>query len=162
MTHVFLFFYIDLFDYSVRKQIYNPSKIYCIDTALSSSISFKFSQNIGHLYENMVFLELKRNYKDDIFYWRSKDGSEVDFVIKKGLKIDKAIQVCLSLSDKKVKEREIKALLKAHEELNPQQLLILTEDEEGKETIGAAEINIIPLWKWLLLGDKILNDKQWK
>lgn len=159
LNSVFLFFCIDLFDYSVRKQIYNPSKIYCIDTALSNSISFKFSKNIGHLYENIVFLELKRNYKNEIFYWKSKDGREVDFVIKKGLKIDKAIQVCLSLSDKKVKEREINALLKAQEELGPQHLIILTEDEEGKENTGAVEINIIPLWKWLLLGDRALNNK---
>ena len=128
LSDVFLFFCIDLFDFSVKMQIYNPSKIYSIDIALSNSISFKFSQNLGHLYENLVFLELKRR-NEDIFYWKSKKGREVDFVTRKGFKIDKAIQVAASLSDKRVREREIQALIEAKENLKPDHLIILTEDE---------------------------------
>ncbi len=152
LSDVFLFFYIDLFAYSVKRQIYNPSKIFCIDIALCSAISFKFSQNLGHLYENIVFLELMRR-NEDVFYWKSEKGREVDFVIKKGLKITKAIQVALSLSDKRVKEREIQALADAKDELKPEQFIILTEDEEGKEIISGLEINILPVWKWLLTSD---------
>jgi len=140
---------VDFFDYSIKRQIYNPSKIYSVDTALSSSISFKFSQNIGHLYENLVFLELKRK-NEDIFYWKSKRGREVDFIIKKGLKIEKAIQVTVSVSDQKVKDREIKALTDAKYELNPEHFIILTEDEEGVETVADNEVKIIPLWKWFI------------
>lgn len=95
-----------MFDYSIKWQIYTPSKVYCIDTALSNSISFKFSQNLGRLYENIVFLQLKRG-NADIYYWKSKHGREVDFVVKKGLKIETALLVSLSLSDLKVKNREI-------------------------------------------------------
>src|SRR3990172_7800118 len=149
LSDVFLFFYIDLFAYSIKRQIYNPSKIFCIDTALCNTISFKFSQNLGHLYENIVFLELMRRNEEG-FYWKSEKGREVDFVIKKGLKIKKAIQVALSLSDKRVKDREIQALADAKDELKPEQLIILTEDEEGKEIISDVEINILPIWKWLL------------
>ena len=149
LSDVFLFFYIDLFAYSIKRQIYNPSKIFCIDTAICNTISFKFSQNLGHLYENIVFLELMRR-NEEVFYWKSEKGREVDFVIKKGLKIKKAIQVALSLSDKRVKDREIQALADAKDELKPEQLIILTEDEEGKEIISDTEINILPVWKWLL------------
>ena len=116
---------------------------------MSSSISFKFSQNRGHFYENVVFLELMRK-NEEIFYWKSKKGREVDFVTKKGLKIDTAIQVTLSLADKKVRDREIQSLVDAKEDLNPAHLIILTEDEEGHEIIGNAEIKILPLWKWLV------------
>ena len=150
LNHVFLFFYIDLFDFSVKRQIYNPSKIYCIDTALSRSISFRFSQNIGHLYENIVFLELCRR-NADIFYWKSKKGLEVDFITRKGLKINTAIQVTFSLSNEKVKGREIQSLLQAKKDLNPEHLIILTEDEEGMEKAGDTEIRVLPLWKWLLM-----------
>lgn len=151
LTDVFLFFLVDMFDYSIKRQIYNPSKVYCIDTALSNSISFKFSQNLGRLYENIVFLQLKR--KDaDIYYWKSKQGREVDFVVKKGLKIEAAVQVSLSLSDPKVKNREIQALIDAKAELKPIRFLIITEDEEGIEKIGNTKVEIIPLWKWLLRG----------
>ena len=94
LEEVFLFFRINLFDYSIKRQIYNPSKIYIIDTALGNSISFKFSENIGHIYENLVFLELKRRNKE-IYYWKSKKGKEVDFLIKKGLNIEEAIQVSI-------------------------------------------------------------------
>ena len=77
----------------------------------------------------------------------------MDFVIKKGLKIKKAIQVALSVSDKRVKDREIQALADAKDELKPEQLIILTEDEEGKEIISDSEIRILPIWKWLLTAD---------
>lgn len=150
LSDVFLFFYIDLFAYSIKRQIYNPSKIFCIDTALCNTISFKFSQNLGHLYENIVFLELMRR-NEEVFYWKSEKGREVDFIIKKGLKIEKAIQVALSLSDRRVKDREIQALADAKEELKPKQLIILTEDEEGTEFISDIEIRILPVWKWLLM-----------
>lgn len=152
LSDVFLFFPADLFDFSIKRQIYNPSKFYCIDTALSRAISFKFSQNLGHLYENLVFIELKRR-NEEVFYWKSKKGKEVDFVTKKGLKIDKAIQVCVSLSDKKAREREIQSLMDANQELKPKHLLILTEDEEGKVDAGTARIKFLPLWKWLVLED---------
>ncbi|MBI5194281.1 MAG: ATP-binding protein [Nitrospirae bacterium] len=150
LSDVFLFFFIDLFAYSIKQQIYNPSKIFCIDTALCNSISFKFSQNLGHLYENVVFLELMRRNKE-IFYWKSPKGREVDFIVKKGLKIETAIQVTVSLSDKRVKDREINALVDASAELKPSQLIILTEDEEGTETTANKEIRILPIWKWVLI-----------
>jgi len=149
LENVFLFFRVELFAYSVKKQIYNPSKIYSVDSALSNSVAFKFSENIGHIYENLVFMELKRRNKE-IFYWKSKKNQEVDFVIKRGLKIEDAIQVCFSLAEKKVRDREIKGLLAAENELNVNNLVIITDDEEGEKEIEGTTINIIPLWKWLL------------
>ena len=149
LENVFLFFRVELFAYSVKKQIYNPSKIYSVDSALSNSVAFKFSENIGHIYENLVFIELRRRNKE-IFYWKSKKNQEVDFVIKRGLKIEEAIQVCFSLAEKKVRDREIKGLLAAENELNVNNLVIITDDEEGEKEIEGTTINIIPLWKWLL------------
>lgn len=153
LNNVYLFFSVDMFDYSLKRQIYNPSKIYSIDVALSNSISFKFSRNIGHSYENIVFLELLRRNRE-LYYWRSGRGAEVDFVIKKGLEIVEAIQVCFSLADEKTRKREFQALKEAKDELRVGLLTVITEDEEATVAIdsadGDAEINIIPLWKWLL------------
>ena len=149
LENVFLFFRVELFAYSVKKQIYNPSKIYSVDSALSNSVAFKFSENIGHIYENLVFMELKRRNKE-IFYWKSKKNQEVDFVIKRGLKIEEAIQVCFSLADKKTMDREIEGLLAVKKELEANNLVIITDDEEGEKEIEGTTINIIPLWKWLL------------
>ena len=150
LEEVFLFFRINLFDYSIKRQIYNPSKIYIIDTALGNSISFKFSENIGHIYENLVFLELKRRNKE-IYYWKSKKGKEVDFLTKKGLNIEEAIQVSYNLNDKKTLDREIESLLIAKDEFKIEHLSIITEDEEMEKEIEGVKIKIIPLWKWLLI-----------
>jgi len=154
LEEAFLFFRINLFDYSVKRQIYNPSKIYIIDTALGNSISFKFSENIGHIYENLVFLELKRRNKE-IYYWKSKKGKEVDFIIKKGLNIKEAIQVSYNLNHEKTLDREIESLLIAKDEFKIEHLTIITEDEETEKEIGNVKTRIIPLWKWLLIdGNK--------
>lgn len=151
LENVYLFFCISLFDFSIKRQIYNPSKIYSIDPALSKAVAFKFVQNLGHIYENFVFVELFRRDKE-IFYWKSKKGKEVDFLIKTGLKIDKAIQVTTTLTELKTKQREVDGLLSASQELGVKNLFILTEDEEGEEKIDKTKIKIIPLWKWLLSG----------
>ena len=148
LEEVFLFFQINLFDYSINRQIYNPSKIYIIDTALGNSISFKFSENIGHIYENLVFLELKRRNKE-IYYWKSKKGKEVDFLIKRGLDIEEAIQVSYNLNNKKTLDREIESLLIAKDEFKIKCLTIITEDEDMEKEIGNTKIKTIPLWKWL-------------
>jgi predicted AAA+ superfamily ATPase len=153
LEEAYLFYRINLFDYSIKRQIYNPnpSKIYIIDTALGNSISFKFSENIGHIYENLVFLELKRRNKE-IYYWKSKKGKEVDFLIKKGLNIEEAIQVSYNLNYKKTLDREIESLLIAKDEFKIEHLSIITEDEEAEKRIGNVKIKIIPLWKWLLIN----------
>jgi hypothetical protein len=153
LNNVYLFISMDLFDYSLKRQIYNPSKIYCIDAALSNSISFKFSRDVGHMYENVVFLELLRRNKE-LYYWKSKKGKEVDFIIKEGIQITEAIQVCFSLENEKTKQRELQALEEVKDELKAERLTVITDDQESTVSIelpgGQDEINIIPLWKWLL------------
>ena len=62
-----------------------------------------------------------------------------------------AIQVVVSLSDKKVAEREIQSLMDASNDLNIHHLLILTEDKEEMKTVGDREVRILPIWKWLLI-----------
>jgi predicted AAA+ superfamily ATPase len=119
-------------------------------------VGFKLSQNIGHIYENLVFLELKRRNKD-LFYWKSKDGKEVDFVIREGTKIEQAIQVCYDVHKLKTKEREIAGLLAMGDELNLRKFLIITADEEKEEKINKLKIKFIPLWKWLLKEESNLS-----
>jgi len=147
LENVFLFFRVPFFDYSIKKQIYNPGKFYIVDVGLSQTLGFNFSKNIGHIYENLVFLELKRMGKE-VYYWKSKKAREVDFVIKRGTEIEEVIQVCFSLSNEETKEREIEGLLEAKKEFNPNRFVIITDDEEREEKIDKLKIEIIPLWKW--------------
>jgi predicted AAA+ superfamily ATPase len=155
---VYLFFFTDLYDFSLKRQIYNPSKVYGIDIAMINAVSFQFSRNRGHLYENLVFLELKRRGKD-IYYGRSPKGAEVDFLLKKGLYLEAAIQVCFSLDDDKTKKREVNGLIDVLKSLRDKQkrvlttdfqMQIITDDEEGEIETELGIISVIPVWKWLL------------
>ena len=144
-----LFFFVPKFSFSLKQQILNPKKVYTIDVGLKNIVSFRFSKDKGRIMENIVFLELfKRKYQ--IFYWKSIEQKEVDFVVKKDLKIKQLIQVCLNLEELQTKKREIEALLSASKKLKCNNLLVITFDYEAEEKIKEKKINFIPLWKWLL------------
>jgi predicted AAA+ superfamily ATPase len=149
LRQVFLFYPLDLFDFSVKRQIYNPSKVYGIDPALCSAISFQFSRNLGHLYEQTVFLELLRR-KKEIYYWKSKKGLEVDFIVKEGLQPIEAIQVCLSLDADDTRKREIGALLSAKGELDVKAMTIVTDGEDSAIETDRGTVQVMSLWRWLL------------
>lgn len=142
----YLLYSVNKFDYSVKKQLANPKKIYCLDTGLINSLSFQFSENKGRLLENLVFMTLRRKY-GGIFY--HKNGSECDFVIKEGFKVKQAIQVTVSLKDSAVRKREIKGLLDAMSAYKLKEGLIITEDEKDTINEGNKIIHIIPMYEWL-------------
>lgn len=146
LEEAYLVFVINLFAYSLKKQFVNPKKIYCIDSGIRRIIGFVFSEDIGRIYENIVFIELKRR-KKNIYYW--KDKNECDFLIKEKNKIKQSIQVCYNLN-KENKEREINGLLESINKFNLKEGLVITEDYEGEEKIKGKKIKFVPLWKWLL------------
>ena len=147
--NAFLFFFINKFDFSVKKQIQNPRKIYCVDNGFVTEIGFKFSENKGRILENLVFLELKRN-EDEIYYFSEK--GECDFVIREGAKITRAMQVCYEINDNN-KNREINGLVEAMDKFKLKEGLILTYNQEDEFKVKDNKIKILPVWKWLLEKD---------
>ena len=105
-----------LFSESVRKTNSNPRKIYAIDTGLVKAFSFSMSANWGHLFENVVFLDLKRS-GHKIYYYLTKDKYEVDFLVEDPLGNKKLYQVVWNSEDDSTLQREIRALDAAKEEL---------------------------------------------
>ena len=128
--------------------------MYSIDTGLSNAIGFRFSENLGRLAENVVFLELRRRQALDpdveLFYWKDVHHREVDFVLKHGRGISQLIQVCWNTTDTGTKERELRSLTKAMDELKCRNAIVVTEDDDGEETFRDHKVSFIPLWKWLL------------
>ena len=146
-----LLFFVPKFSFSLKEQILNPKKVYCMDPGLRNIVSFKFSEDSGRIAENVVFLNLLfRNSDREIYYWRDKRGREVDFVLKRGLKIERLIQVTYVSSEEEVDVREKKALLKASEELNCEDMQVITRDYEAEEDFEGKKIKFRPLWKWLV------------
>ena len=149
----FLYIFLPIFSYNIKDQEQYPKKVYCIDSGIINSILPKFSENIGRIMENEVAIELMRRKtktpETEIFYFRS-DEQEVDFVVKQGLDVKQLIQVTYASARDEIEKREIRALIKASEELKCKNLLCITWDFEGEEKIRRRKIKFVPLWKWLL------------
>lgn len=151
---VYLTFFLKRFSFKFKEQEKSPRKVYSIDTGLSNTIGLRFSQNIGKVAENLVFLELLRrkitNPKIELYYWKNERHQEVDFIIKDGISIKKLIQVCWDINKLNTKKRETGSLIKGLEELKLSEGLIITEEYEGEENIKDKKIKYLPLCKWLL------------
>ena len=151
----FLIFTINRFSFKLKKQHLSPRKVYAVDHGFYTSGGFRISPDKGKIIENIVAVELMRRYKSlktntEIFYWKDYQQREVDFIVKKGEKIDELIQVSFAYGPDDIKEREITSLLKGSEELTCTKLNVITWECKGEETIKGKQIHFIPMWKWLL------------
>lgn len=149
----FLVFILNRFSFKVKEQIKTPKKVYIVDNGFCSYMSPGFSMDYGKLMENLVFVEImRRGYKlnKDVFFYKTRNNKEVDFILKKGINIEKLIQVCYKIEDLKTKERETKALIEASQDLDCDDLLVITWDVEDEKISQGKKIKFIPIWKWLL------------
>ncbi|TFH39993.1 MAG: ATP-binding protein, partial [ANME-2 cluster archaeon] len=148
MVEAYLLYAVPIYSPSLKIQSANPKKIYCVDTGLRNAVSFKFSEDLGRLAENAVFVELKR-HKHEVYYWKN-NIVEVDFIVKDDLRPVEAIQVCWNLDDERTKKREVRALWSSMTEFDLDKGFIITEDTEAVEEIDGKQIYFIPMWKWFL------------
>lgn len=151
LSGAYLFFELLRFDYSVKKQLNSPRKIYIIDTAFSAISGFSLSPDKGRILENIVFIELMRR-GGEIFYYAG--DRECDFILKDKKMITGAIQVCYEFT-KENQDRETGGLLKAMAEFKLTQGMILTYDQEDTLKSDGKTIIIKPVWKWLLDGSPL-------
>ncbi|MBS3142682.1 ATP-binding protein [Candidatus Woesearchaeota archaeon] len=152
--NAFLLFTLERFDFKLKQQGIAPKKVYCIDPGMVNAVGFRFSENKGKAIENEVAIELQRRKAVDpsleVYYWRDHQQNEVDFVLKVNKIIGALIQVSYITTKEEIKEREIKALLRAARELKCRNLLVITWDYSSEEKIEGEKIKFIPLWTWLL------------
>ncbi len=142
----YLYFELLKMDFSLKKQLNSPRKIYCIDTAFYRLTGFFLTPDTGRSLENVVFIELKRRDRN-IFYYSGK--RECDFIIMEGNTITSAIQVCHELNEGN-REREIGGLMEAMSVFRIKEGRILTSSQEEHMNMGDLTIVIEPVWKWLL------------
>lgn len=139
---------------SLRQRIAAPRKIYLIDTGYAL-----FGQkDVARDMENAVLLELLRRHEPpaEIYYFHTKEGYEVDFLVKQGGRIAQLINVTYAKAYDEVDRREIRALLHAYEQFkqdNPQLTIITWDYEDQREHTWYRKrgvVTYVPLWKWLL------------
>lgn len=120
-------------------------KPYLVDNGLLKVMGV---EDEGRLLENLVFTELlKRGYEPngELFYYVTRNGREVDFVIK-GREL---IQVAAELHEKN-RERELRALIEAGRELGIGKLTIVTLEQDDVVKTAGKEVKVTSLKKWLL------------
>ena len=149
LKEAYLIFSLDRFSNKAKESLRSPRKAYAYDLGIINSVKFKISPDIGRLLENLVAIELLRR-KKEFYYYKTRDGKEVDFAIKEGMEIAQLIQVCYEISDKTTRNREINSLIKVAKETGCKDLMILTWDFEGNETIKEKNVVFLPIRKWLL------------
>lgn len=123
----YLAFTVPLYSESIRKTNSNPKKIYAIDTGLVNAYNLDSNHNMGHLFENFIFLHLRRE-RHEIFYYLTENRHEVDFVSKSRDGKMHLYQVCWDSTDKATLDREMRALHEAEKELKIKGKLITPEN----------------------------------
>ena len=147
---------VQIFSYSIKDREQYPIKIYLVDNGFVTALTAK--QERGKLFEqlvaNLLFKAQDINPSIKIYYYRTKEGYEVDFMVEHNNTAKQLVQVSAVSNFDEIDKREIRALLHAKKELNCDNLAVITDNYEGVEQISwfgiKAKITFTPLWKWLL------------
>jgi uncharacterized protein len=142
----YLFFELRKYSQSLRKQIRSSSKFYCVDPALPREVAGSSSNGYSAEFENLIFLELYRRYKE-IYYWTSKNGKEVDFLLKNRDELT-GVQAAYSVDKDETLAREISALEALHTDLKVKRLYIITRAENRILIRGGMVIKIVSIGKF--------------
>ena len=144
LTASFLFYKVPRYDLKGKNLLRTFDKYYLSDTGFRKVCLAKGkTADLGHLLENVVYLELRRRYSD--VYIGKWNSQEVDFV---AIDLDRTItyfQVALSTSDHSTLAREL-APLRAIRDSNPKYLLT-TDIDFDPVYDGIRKLNVAD---WLL------------
>ena len=116
MEDAFLAFSVAVYDKSVRKAQTNPKKLYAIDPGLVRAVTLDYESDLGRLFENIVFLDLKR-LGCSINYYLTAERYEIDFLVQTSRGHKKFFQVAWDTQDLQTLEREERALQAGMKEL---------------------------------------------
>ena len=147
----YLFYFLPRYNNKLKLMKKAPRKVYVVDNGFVAAKAFALSENLGHLLENQVFIELvRRGYDTDktMFYYRSRNDKEVDFVLRKGPHIERLVQVCYDMSSPKTEKREVDSLVECAGELKCDNLVIITNNDERTLEKGGYKIDVIPISKF--------------
>ena len=157
LEEAYIIFSLSGFSAKAGERLRSPKKIYTVDNGFVASKAVQHSSDNGKLMENLVFTEfVKRGFEPnrELFYYKTRNGREVDFAIMNGHEISKLIQVCYDVRSSDVEQREVKSLIEAGDELKVDNLTVLTWDDEREVEKNGKIVKFKPLWKWLLEIEK--------
>ena len=143
LIDAFILYKVDRFDAKGKNVLASGYKYYVVDMGFRAHmLGKKAGQDMGHILENIVYLELlRRGYK---VYTGKVDDLEIDFVSenKNGLEY---YQVSLTTREEQTLERELKPLQRTGD-FYPKYLLTMDRDLEADYN-GIRKVNVMD---WLL------------
>ena len=143
LINCYILYRVNRFDIKGKQYLKTLEKYYVADTGLRDILITSQETDIGHILENVVYLELlRRGYK--VCVGKVIDEKEIDFVAESSNEII-YYQVCSNIKNVDILKRELSALSKIKDNF-PKYLI--TQDETLEKTYnGIKQINIID---WLL------------
>ena len=144
----YLFYYLSRYNNKLKLMKKAPRKVYVVDNGFVASKAFSLSDNLGRLLENQVFIELVRRGYDverTMFYYRSRNDKEVDFVLRKGAHIECLVQVCYDMSNPKTEKREVDSIVECAGELKCDNLVIVTNNDKRTIEKDGYKIDVVPI-----------------
>jgi uncharacterized protein len=105
---------------SVRSEIVKMPKVFFEDNGLRNYTirdfsPYKNNRDKGKLLENFVFCELNRKWVDSLYFWRTKDNAEVDFVVRDFYGNSVPIEVKSNFLDKPEISKSFHSFLNAYQ-----------------------------------------------
>lgn len=147
---IYLLFPLLKYDSSLVKENAADKKYYCIDNGLRNSLLVSKSEDRGALFENLVFLHLRRScrFSYNLYYYRNK--KECDFLLTVKQEIVALFQVCIDLSDVATRKREMDSLVAVAMETGCERLFVITAETEEEVVWEGKTVKVLPAWKWML------------
>jgi predicted AAA+ superfamily ATPase len=145
LEDAYALFSVPIFRNSVQEEQRKPRKIYAIDNGFKTLLNTSLSNDFSKLYENLVFLQLRRHHREVYYY---KEVQEVDFYVP-GTQA-RLVNVSVDIEGTKTYDREINGLLEAMKYMKLDSAELVTQHRHEQVEIDGKRIDIVPLWRWLL------------
>jgi predicted AAA+ superfamily ATPase len=145
LEDAYALFSVPIFRNSVQEEQRKPRKIYAIDNGFKTLLNTSLSSDLSKLYENVVFLQLRRHHREVYYY---KEVQEVDFYVP-GTQA-RLVNVSVNIEGTKTYDREINGLLEAMKYMKLDRAELVTQHRHEQIEIEGKRIDIVPLWRWLL------------
>jgi predicted AAA+ superfamily ATPase len=142
-------FSLNKFDLSHRRAVGGMKKIFTVDQGLITVVTMTSNFDLAAQLETAVFSYLRRQ-SSDLFYYRTQERREVDFLVLHSDQTFKLIQVCLTLENSNTRTREIDMLSSAMAELKLSKGIMVTLDEKEEIEMEHGTISVVPAWQFFL------------
>lgn len=145
LENAYIVQFIPMFSYSLKKQIRNAKKVYAIDLGMHQQVSTSFSEDWGRRLENLVYLQLRRKFKE-IYYF--SEEKECDFIVMEKERPRWIVQVCHELNMDN-QDIEINGALAALDFFDQKEATLVTLNQEDQFNVRGKTIHCVPLYKFL-------------